>query len=300
LEENIIENKVTPLQIKSLSMHTSRVISVCSGKGGVGKTFLSVNLGIALAKLGKKVLIFDADLGLGNINLLLGFIPKFTIFHVLKGHRSLRDIVFHTVYGVDVIPGASGYAGIANLDSAQRQTLVQGFSELQDYDFIILDVGAGIGFSVVSFALASDEVILVINPEPTSITDGYGFIKSIVANDKAKKISLVINKIRTSDEGHKVIKRIGEISEKFLSFKLNSLGFIPFDIDVENSIKKQKPILFLAPNSKPAENIMVIARKILGEKVNSKSLGTGVVNFFKKRFSILEDKKPEQEQDSAS
>ncbi len=276
----------------------NRTISICSGKGGVGKTFFTVNLSIALAKQGKKVLVFDGDFGLGNINVLFGFVPKQTIYNVFKGHRSLRDILFHTSEGVDVIPGASGYSQIANLVDEERQNLFKGFSELPNYDYILVDVGAGINQNSISLCLSSDEVIVVVNPEPASITDAYGTIKTIRASDTSKKIKLVINKIHSEAEGYKVVKRIQDISEKFLSFKPDLLGFINYDIEVEKSIKKQKPILIFSPFSKPSENITRLSKILTGEKLIETQNNNGLLDFFKKRFKVLE-KNPE-ERNSAS
>lgn len=287
MDSKFADDKITSPRIKQFTSANSRVISVCSGKGGVGKTFFTVNLGLALAKLGKKVLLFDGDLGLGNLNVVIGFIPKFTIYHVIKGHRSLRDIILHTADGIDVIPGASGFMQIADLDEKQREELLRGFSQIDNYDYILIDGGAGINMNVVSFALSSDEVILVVNPEPTSITDGYGFIKSVITNDNSKKIYMVINKIRDKSEGERVIRRMTEISEKFLSYKPEAIGMIPFDIEVENSIKKQKPILLSSPNSKTSENIITIARKILGLESTHRKKPEGILNFFKKRFGLV-------------
>lgn len=280
-----MEKKIKPLNIKN---ENSKIISICSGKGGVGKTFFTVNLSIALSKLGKKVLVFDGDFGLGNINVLFGFIPKQTIYNVFKGHRSLRDILFHTSDGVDVIPGASGYSQIADLNESERENLFKGFSDLPSYDYILVDTGAGINSNIISLCLASDEVLVVINPEPASITDAYGIIKTIHVNDSQKKIKLIINKIHSEVEGAKVVKRIQEISEKFLRFKPEVLGFISYEQEVEKSIKKQKPILIYSPFSKVSENIIKISKILIGDKTESNP-SNNLVSFFKKRLGILKN-----------
>lgn len=166
----------------------TKIIAVASGKGGVGKSTVSVNLAISIARTGLKVLIFDGDLGLANVNVLLGIIPKYNLYHVVKGHKSLKDIVISTPEGVDIIAGASGYSQLANLNETQRNNLIKGFAELDRYDVMIIDTGAGISANVIGLVMPADEVIVVTTPEPTSITDSYGLIKSIVSQSKDKNL----------------------------------------------------------------------------------------------------------------
>lgn len=146
----------------------TKIIAVASGKGGVGKSTVSVNLAISIAKTGLKVLIFDGDLGLANVNVLLGIIPKYNLYHVVKGHKSLKDIVISTPEGVDIIAGASGYSQLANLNETQRNNLIKGFAELDRYDVMIIDTGAGISANVIGLVMPADEVVVVTTPEPTS------------------------------------------------------------------------------------------------------------------------------------
>ncbi len=281
------ENKSSSKKESEGNGYTNKVIAIASGKGGVGKTVFTVNLGISLAKAGKKVLIIDGDLGLGNVNVLLGFLPKFNLYHVMKGHRSIRDIVFHTPEGVDVIPGANGYTQFANLDDKSRDQLIRSFSELDGYDYILIDTGAGIGANVIGFTLYANEVILIIAPDPSSVTDAYGLIKSLITLDKNKKISFIVNKIRSEQEGNKVVKRITEISYKFLGIKPANVGFIFQDEEIERSVRKQKPFLLAAPKSKAAENLYQITGTIANMPVDPYQTQPKMMAYFRKFLHSL-------------
>ena len=265
----------------------NKVIAIASGKGGVGKTVFTVNLAVCLAKSGKKVLVIDGDLGLGNVNVLFGFHPKFNLYHVMKGHRSIRDIIYKSPEGVDILPGSNGYTQFANLDDKAREQLIKSFSELDDYDYILIDTGAGIGANVISFTLYANEVLLMITPDPTSGTDAYGLIKSLSSIDKNKKISFIVNRIKTEQEGNKVVKRITEISNKFLGMKPTKLGFLYQDEEIDKSIRKQKPLLFTAPNSKAAENLYQIAGTIANIPVDPYQTQPKMVVYFKKFLHSL-------------
>jgi flagellar biosynthesis protein FlhG len=264
---------------------SSRIIAITSGKGGVGKTTFSVNFAISLAREGKKVLVLDGDLGLANINVILGIIPKFTLYHVIKGNKTLREIILQTPDGIDIIPGANGYSQLADLDGLSRDELIKNFSELDEYDFIIIDTGAGINSNVMSLVLAADEGYIVTTPEPTSITDSYGLIKSITQRNKDFPLSVVINKARDDIEGKKVARRVIEISFKFLSVRPNELGIIYKDDDVEKSILVQKPFMVNSPRSRATECMQKICRTVLQngeptESTDQSKLGGYIRKFF--------------------
>ncbi|HMV41670.1 MAG TPA: MinD/ParA family protein [Leptospiraceae bacterium] len=283
--QDVLPNDEFPAQ--ESDKRGSKIIAISSGKGGVGKTVFTVNLAVSLAKAGKKVLVIDGDLGLGNVNVLFGFIPKFNLYHVMKGHRSIRDIVFHTPEGVDVIPGSNGYPQFANLDDKSRDQLIQSFSQLDAYDYVLVDTGAGIGPNVIGFTLYADEVILVVAPDPSSVTDAYGLIKSLISLDKKKKISFIVNKIRSEAEGKKVVKRITEISNKFLGIKPISIGFLYQDEDVDRSVRKQKPFLLFAPRCKAAENLYEITGTIANIPIDPYQTQPKMMVYFKKFLSSL-------------
>jgi flagellar biosynthesis protein FlhG len=263
---------------------TTQIITLTSGKGGVGKSTISVNLGLALATAGKKVLLFDADLGLANINVLLGVVPKFNLYHVIKGHKELEDIIIHTPEGLDIIAGASGYSMLANLSDKERGTLVAAFEKLSGYDIMLIDTGAGVSSNVVGFTLPADKVIVVTTPEPTAITDAYGIIKSIVLVAPDKNLKLLVNRAQSSLEGKKVAERVINISSQFLNVRVENLGFIYDDDNVSKSIRRQKPFYQLFPGCKAAACLDIVASRILEQELPKRN-ESGVGAFFKKIFS---------------
>ena len=261
----------------------TQIITLTSGKGGVGKSTISVNLGLTMAASGKRVLLFDADLGLANINVLLGIVPKFNLYHVLKGHKELEDIIIRTPEGLDIIAGASGYSMLANLADKERSSLVAAFEKLEGYDIMLIDTGAGVSSNVVGFTLPADKVIVITTPEPTAITDAYGIIKSIILLSPEKNIKLLVNRATSSLEGKKVAERVINISSQFLNVKVESLGFIYDDENVGKSIRRQKPFYHLFPNSKASSCLNLISARILEQELPSRTEG-GIGGFFKKIF----------------
>jgi flagellar biosynthesis protein FlhG len=199
---------------------STRTIVITSGKGGVGKTSLSVSLAIALAEDGKSVTLVDADLGLANINVILGIIPKYNLYHVIKGKKRLKDIIIEVPEGIKIIAGASGFHQLANLEQKQRDEFIEAMNELASDDYLIIDTGAGISQNVLSFVLAADEVIVVTTPEPTAITDAYGIIKAIASQTTEKNIKLIVNKAQSVSEGKRVAQRVINIAGQFLNIKV--------------------------------------------------------------------------------
>ncbi|MBE7412948.1 MAG: MinD/ParA family protein [Leptospiraceae bacterium] len=289
-----LANQVSPLKVINPQRRRTKILAVASGKGGVGKTTLSVNLGISIAKTGQKVLIFDGDLGLANINVLLGIIPKYNLYHVVKGHKSLKDIIIQTTEGVDIIAGASGYAQLANLNETQRNNLIKGFSDLGHYDYMIIDTGAGISSNVIGLIMPADEVIIVTTPEPTSITDSYGLIKSIVTQSKEKNLKIIVNRVKSAIEGKKVADRVIDISGQFLEVRVEHLGFIFQDEEVEKSIREQKPYVINYPRSKAASCLNRITYTLTNSE-NSLTDELKIGDFFKKFFGFLDHREQEME-----
>ncbi|MDH4200963.1 MAG: MinD/ParA family protein [Spirochaetia bacterium] len=263
----------------------TRVITITSGKGGVGKSSVSVNLALTIAKSGKKVLLFDADLGLANINVMLGVIPKYNLYHVVKGSKKLNEIIIKTPEGLDLIAGASGYSILANLNITEREKLISEFEKLPYYDIMIIDTGAGVGANVIGFTLPADEVLVITTPEPTSITDAYGIIKSIVLQSSDKNIKLLVNRVSSSLEAKKVLERVVNISNQFLNVKVDSAGYIFEDEFVSKSIRQQKPFILEYPKSKASACLQLVAGKILNQKVEDNGDGSGSLGkFFSKLF----------------
>ncbi|RME92008.1 MAG: MinD/ParA family protein [Candidatus Hydrogenedentota bacterium] len=279
------ENKPSG-RLATSSWTGTKVITVTSGKGGVGKSTVSVNLAMALSEMGKKVLLFDADLGLANINVLLGVVPKYNLYHVIKKNKTLKDIIIHTPAGVDIVAGASGYSILADLPEEDRREVIKAFDSLKGYDVMIIDTGAGVGQNVTAFTLPADEVVVVTTPEPTSITDAYGIIKSIVLLAPDKDIKLLVNRAGSAIEGKRVIERIANISNQFLNVKVEGLGFIFDDEFVIRSVRQQKPFYLAYPKSKASGCVRVVAGRLAGTEVPlNQSAGGGLGSFFKKLFS---------------
>ncbi len=268
------------LETKPEEASNTRVMVVTSGKGGVGKTSLSVSLAIALAQDGKSVTLVDADLGLANINVILGIIPKYNLYHVIKGKKKLNDIIIDVPEGIKIIAGASGFHQLANLDQKQREGFISSMSELSKDDFLIIDTGAGVSQNVLSFVMAANEIIVVTTPEPTAITDAYGIIKAIAAQNIEKSIKLIVNRAQSVAEGKRVAQRVINIAGQFLNIKVESLGFVYEDIYVPKSVRNQKPFIVGYPNSKSSGCVKMIANRINNKEAGAIKEG-GIGSFLR-------------------
>ncbi len=257
----------------------AKVLTIASGKGGVGKSNISLNLGIALTRFGKQVLLFDADVGLANLHILMGMVPKYNISHVVNGQKMLDEVVQRTEYGIDLIAGASGILQLVNMDETSRAHLQESLKRLETfYDYIIMDAGAGASENVISFCRMADEIIVVTNPETTAIADAYGFIKVISQIDPEAKIKLIINRVRSNVEGLKAAKKIINTAAQFLNFKIEELGFIFEDPAVQDAVAKQVPFVVAYPRSKASSYVFLIARR-LEEHQNVKKPGRGLFSW---------------------
>lgn len=264
---------------------SARVLAITSGKGGVGKTNFTINLGIALSNKGKRVTIIDADLGLGNVDVVLGLVPKLTLANVIRGEASILDVMVKGPCDINIISGGSGINDLIDLSREEIDNLISNFYLLnQISDYILIDTGAGINTSVVSFIEASDEVIMVITPEPTSITDAYALIKNIRRSNKSVK--LMINRIESSNEGYEVFNKINSATKRFLDFEVENLGFIYEDPTVRRSVKEQKPFILKFPNSIASKGIDLIAYNLINKKSEIENVNTFkrfINNLFNKR-----------------
>jgi flagellar biosynthesis protein FlhG len=261
----------------------SRIIAISSGKGGVGKTNLAINLAIAYSKLGKKVIVMDADLGLANVNVVLGVIPRYNLYHLIRQQKQMKDILLTTNYGIQIVAGASGFSKIANLSDEERQGVIEELGELSSADIIIIDTSAGVSSNVLSFVAAADDVIIVTTPEPTAITDAYGIVKIIATeiDNLELGLKLVVNRVKSVTEGRRVAERVINIAGQFLNIKLDYLGYIYDDIQVHNAVVKQKP--FIAMDAKGKASICVdhLVRRL--ENIEFKE-GSGIQKFIKRFF----------------
>jgi flagellar biosynthesis protein FlhG len=261
----------------------SRIISVSSGKGGVGKTNISINLALAYANLGKKVIVLDADLGLANVNVVLGVIPRYNLYHLIRKQKKMKDILLDTNYGIQIVAGASGFSKIANLSEDERNSFIEELYELSSADIIIIDTSAGVSNNVLSFVAASDEAIIVTTPEPTAITDAYGIVKIIATeiDNLDLGLKLVVNRVKSVIEGRRVAERVINIAAQFLNLKLDYLGYIYDDALVHTAVVKQKPFFALDPKGKASICIDHIARRL--ENIDYKE-GGGMGQFLRKFF----------------
>lgn len=243
----------------------ARVIAVTSGKGGAGKTNVAVNLSYALLKLGHEVVVLDADLGLANVDVLLGTTPRWHLGHAIHGEKSILDLLYSAPEGLKLIAGGSGLSELVDLPQADLERFLHSLKELETHtDFLVVDTGAGMGRAVMAFTLAADEVMVVTTPEPTAITDAYAVIKAVVRRQPAARISLVINQAHDRAEAEQAGQRLSATVLRFLDAHLEILGHIPFDPQVGRSVRSQTPFLLAAPNSQAAAAIWQLARRLTG------------------------------------
>lgn len=240
-----------------------KVIAIASGKGGVGKTNVTVNLGVAMASQGKEVVLLDADLGLANIDVMLGLHPQFNLLHVLDGSKTLSDIIVEGPAGLKIIPAASGVQKMAELTTAEHAGMIQAFSEMdQHIDVLLIDSAAGIADSVVSFSKAAQEVIVVVCDEPASITDAYALIKLLSREHGVERFHIIANMSRNVQEGRELFDKISLVCDRFLDVTLDFMGIVPFDDDLRRAVKKQRSVVDAFPRSKAATAFAHLAKKI--------------------------------------
>lgn len=260
-----------------------KTIAIASGKGGVGKTNIITNLGVVLKKMGKEVLIFDADLGLSNIDVLLALAPKYNIEHVIKGEKRLKDIIIEGPCGVKILPAGNGIQELTNLDEFQRMRILEEFEVFnENIDIMLIDTSAGISENVSFFCSAVQEVIIVTTPEPTAITDAYALIKVLHNKYREEDFQLVVNLVKNEDEAKLVYKKLSLVTEKFLGVDLSYLGFVRYDENVKKSVKVQSAFAELYPNTIASKDIIDLANKIIDLDVKTK----GSIQFFLRNVLI--------------
>ncbi len=240
-----------------------RLIAVTSGKGGVGKTNIVINLAIALAKMRERVLLLDVDLGLANVEVLLGMTAEYNLAHVLDGTRRLDEVMVEGPSGIRIVPGSSGIPKFADLSGPKRKTFIGQFEDLQlQSDFTLIDTAAGLNRNVLSFVLAADEVILVTTPEPSAIVDAYAMIKTIFQKDRSAQIQIIVNMADNPRIGQQTLQRIQEVSKQFLNCTITPLGVIPRDDHVSHAVMRTQPFYSLYPASPASRAIHEIAQRL--------------------------------------
>ncbi len=260
------------------------VIAVTSGKGGVGKTNITANLAVCLAASNKKVLLLDADLGLGNLDILMNVNSRYNLWHVANGEKSLEEVVQPAPGGVEIICGASGIEEMANLGSFQRERLFENLRQLTEkYDYILIDTSAGINQSVVGFCNSSDQVLVVMTPEPCSMTDGYAMIKVMSSQNYEGKISVIVNMASNISEGKKIYRQVSDVSKRFLDTPVYDAGTICSDEKLSACVRTREPVVLAQPKSSVSTSIMSIAARLSKgciAKSNSEGFLQKVVNWF--------------------
>ena len=263
----------------------TKIITITSGKGGVGKSNFVVNLAINLVKKGQKVLIFDADIGMGNDDVLMGIYPRHSVLDLISGKFEIEDIIVDGPQGVKLLPGGSGLNNIEDLQQNQRDLFLRKIENLEGFDYIFIDTGAGISRSVLAFISCSDEVILVTTPEPTSLTDGYSLLKAVNHFKIKKKAYVVVNKVLEESEGEKTFLKLKTAVNRFLALEVNFLGYVFEDRKITISVRNQIPFILGYPYCEASKCINEITIKILGD-TSEVSLG-GAKQLFKRLFSIF-------------
>lgn len=263
--ENLRElvNRVNPTQQKK-----ARILTVTSGKGGVGKTNIAVNLAIALAQMNLKVVLVDADLGLANVDVILGMIPQYHLGHVVSGEKRIDEVLLDGPEGIKIIASGSGLQDLANLSEWRLDQCVRELSRLEDMaDIIIFDTGAGLSRNVVRFILAAQEVLIVTTPEPTAMTDAYSIVKVIASKNPGTRIRLVVNMVLQEKEGVQVIERLRLVAKRFLDIDIERLGLLFHDPVVSAAVREQQPFILSHPHSVIAQSIKQMARGLTSSTV---------------------------------
>lgn len=263
----------------------ARVITVTSGKGGVGKSNVAVNLAVQLRKLGKRVIIFDADFGLANVEVMFGAVPKSNLSDLIYRGKSMREIINQGPMEIGFVSGGSGIAGLNNLSKDQITYLVHSLAELNEMaDVIIVDTGAGISDSVLEFVIASPEVLLISTPEPSSLTDSYSLLKALYRNPAFSKedtqISVIVNKVNTTEEADSVYSKLNSVVSKFLKREVNYLGMIPQDLALESAVRQQKIVSIDKPEAISAKAFEVLAGNLINHEHNQVQIYRGITQLF--------------------
>ena len=257
----------------------ARVIAVTSGKGGVGKTNIVANLGYAFSRLGQKVLILDADLGLGNLDVLLGIAPKYNLSHVITGEKSISEIIVEGPGHMLILPASSGIQELTQLTQSQKIQILKELDKMIDsVDIFLIDTAAGISSNVMDFNVTAHEIIVVVSPEPTSITDAYALMKVLSLKYAEKCCKVIVNQAGTSQQGREVFRQLNLVAERFLDMTIDYLGSVLFDANITKGVKNQKLVSDLYPDARASKCFSDLARKILHSPATR--IPTGNSNFF--------------------
>jgi flagellar biosynthesis protein FlhG len=263
----------------------AKVIAVTSGKGGVGKTSVTVNLAIALSQKGFRVVIIDADLGLSNIDVVFGIVPKYTLLDSVNSDKGILDILCDGPNNIKFISGGSGVQELIHLNKNSLEAFIANMSQLDHIaDYIFIDTGAGLSDTVMNFVLSAEEVILVVTPEPTSITDAYALVKTVARTKKDCNINILINRADNENEAKNVYNNFTMVSDKFLGMKLGTLGYLPYDHSFTKSVKLQRPYLLSYPKNFASKLFNDIADSLIKKDLNQYNVTQPGIKGFINRF----------------
>ncbi|MBM3203512.1 MinD/ParA family protein [Candidatus Woesearchaeota archaeon] len=258
----------------SENIQAPRVLAVASGKGGVGKTNVAVNLGISLSEMGHRVVLMDADLGLANVDVLLGLHPRYNLSHVLNGERTLTEIMVEGPAGLRIVPASSGLQHMSDLSTTEQAAVIRAFSDIdKDLDVLLVDTAAGISSSVVNFARACQEVVLIVCDEPTSITDAYAFIKLLNRDYGVYRFQILTNMVQDTRQGQILFYKLNKVTDHYLDVTLNHLGIIPFDEFLRKAVQRQTPVTLSYPQSKSSLAFRQLSKRVMGLPVTERSSG---------------------------
>ncbi|RKN86504.1 MinD/ParA family protein [Paenibacillus ginsengarvi] len=266
----------------------TRIITVTSGKGGVGKSNFTLNFALSLQKRGYKVLVFDADIGLANIDLLMGVSPKYSLYHLLKREKSIWDIIYKGYHDLEFIAGGSGFNDLIRLTEEEIDYFAEQVNELSGYvDFIIFDTGAGLSKETLKFIVAASETIVVTTPEPTAITDAYAIIKMVTSMGHVVRFRLVVNRVTESGEGKYTADKISLVAKQFLNLDIPTLGFVEDDASVSKAVKKQIPFTVAFPASPASRSIDRLAGQFITGEAAAEAPNGAVKQFLSKMMRLL-------------
>ena len=271
--------KLFSLKTLKVERNLPEILVITSGKGGVGKTFFSVNLAVTLSQLKKKVLLIDADIHLGNVDLFLGLRTKHSIADVITGDKELRDVIIKGPGGIDILPAASAVKELLDEEDETLRRLNQAFIKFEhEYDKVVVDTGAGISKNVMSFVLGADKVFIVVTPDPSSIADAYGMMKMIIRNEEVSPILVMANMVQNEQEGESLYSKLSLMVQRFLNSQIYFGGYMLKDALVADSIKKQQALVLSHPQSKPNNLIRMALRRIMGAQGRDSSQRKGFFN----------------------
>jgi flagellar biosynthesis protein FlhG len=256
-----------------------RVIAITSGKGGVGKTNIVANLGVAFQRLGKKVLILDADMGLGNLDVLIGLAPKYNLSHVIRGEKTAPEIILTGPEDIQILPASSGIQELTNLTTEQKIRVLSQLDVLVDsIDILLIDNAAGISSNVMDFNVTAQEILVVVSPEPTALTDAYALMKVLSLKYSVKHCKLLVNLVTSTQEGKEIYRQLNLVASRFLDITIDYIGCVSYDVRVTECVKRQKIVSEMYPSTTASRCFLSLAKKILKSPVMKTPDGDS--NFF--------------------